>query len=101
MVLLAGTFPEEQRTRIYALINRHIETAVNEGWPAMAQRRASLSIMPTALIEALHETLALKPADDSQRAAQSEMIKALHIAHRHQPSSVAHLRAKFPSDRNS
>jgi hypothetical protein len=80
VVLLAGTFPEEQRTRIYALINRHIETAVNEGWPAMAQRRASLSIMPTALIEALHETLALKPADDSQRAAQSEMIKALHTA---------------------
>ena len=36
--------------------------------------------MPTALIEALHETLALKPADDSQRAAQSEMVKELHTA---------------------
>ena len=36
--------------------------------------------LPTALIEALHETLALKPADDSQRAAQSEMVKEIHAA---------------------
>jgi hypothetical protein len=80
VVLLAGTFPEERRTRIYALINSHIEEAVNQEWPAMAQQRATLSALPTALIEALHETLALKPADDSQRAAQSEMVKALHTA---------------------
>src|SRR4029078_4497210 len=38
-----------------------------------------LAVLPTALIEALHETLALKPADDSQRAAQLEMVKQLHI----------------------
>ena len=36
--------------------------------------------MPTALIEELHETLGLKAADDSQRAAQPEMVKALHTA---------------------
>ena len=41
VVLLAGTFPEEQKARIYALINRHIDKAVNEGWPAMAQQRAT------------------------------------------------------------
>jgi hypothetical protein len=64
VVLLAGNFPEEQRTRIYALINRHIEEAVNEEWPAMAQQRATLSTLPTALIEELHDTLALKPVDD-------------------------------------
>jgi FtsH-binding integral membrane protein len=80
VVLLAGTFPEEQKTRIHALIDRHIETAVNEGWPAMAQHRLTLSTLPTALIEELHDALALKPADDSQRAAQSEMVKALHTA---------------------
>ena len=34
----------------------------------------------SALIEELHDTLALKTADDSQRAAQPEMIKALHTA---------------------
>jgi hypothetical protein len=33
--------------------------------------------MPTALIEALHETLALKPADAGQQPAQLEMVKAI------------------------
>jgi hypothetical protein len=80
IVLLAGTFPEEQKTHIHALIDRHIETAVNEGWPAMAQHRLTLSTLPTALIEELHDTLAIKPVDDSQRTAQTEMVKALHTA---------------------
>ena len=79
MVLLAGTFPEE-KARIDALINRHIEEAVNREWPAMAQQQAALSTLPAALIEALHDTLNLKPADDSQRTAQPEMVKALHTA---------------------
>jgi hypothetical protein len=80
VVLLAGTFPEEQKARIDAPINRHIEEAVNREWPAMAQHQAALSTLPAALIEALHDTLNLKPADDSQRTAQSEMVKALHTA---------------------
>jgi hypothetical protein len=80
VVLLAGTFPEEQKTRIYALIKRHTEEAVNKEWPAMAQQRATLSTLPSALIEELHDTLALKAANDSQRAAQPEMVKALHTA---------------------
>ena len=46
----------------------------------MAQQRASLSILPTTLIEQLRDTLALKPANDSQRAAQPEMLKALYNA---------------------
>ncbi len=40
VVLLAGTFPEEQKTRIYALIDRHIEEAMNKEWPAMAQHQS-------------------------------------------------------------
>jgi hypothetical protein len=80
VVLLAGTFPEAQRTRIYALVNRHIEEAVHREWPAMAQQRANLSALPAALIEELNDALALKPAEDSQRAAQPEMVKALHTA---------------------
>jgi hypothetical protein len=80
VVLLARTFPDEQRARIDALINRHIEESVNKEWPEMAQQRATLSALPTALIEELHDTLALKPADDSQRVAQLEMVKALHTA---------------------
>jgi hypothetical protein len=80
IVLLAGAFPDEQRTRIYALVNRHIDEAVNKEWPEMAQQRATLETLPTALIEALHDTLALKPADDSERVAQAEMVKELHTA---------------------
>ena len=81
VVLLAGNFPEEQKTRIYALIDRHIEEAMNKEWPAMAQHRATLSTLrANALIEALHDTLTLKPADDIQRTAQPEMVKALQMA---------------------
>ena len=49
-------------------------------WPEMAKQRATLSTLPKALIDALHDTLALKPADDSQRTAQLEVVKALHTA---------------------
>ena len=69
VVVLAGTFPEEQKTRIYALIDRHIEVAVNEGWPAMARHTLTLSTLPTSLIAALQETLTLcqTPAHCDQR----------------------------------
>src|SRR5262245_19837304 len=43
VVLLAGAFPDEQRTRIYALVNRHIDEAVNKEWPEMAQQRSFAS----------------------------------------------------------
>jgi Protein of unknown function (DUF4239) len=80
VILLVGAFPDEQRMSIYALINRHIDESVNKEWPEMAQQRATLAALPTALIEALHDTLRLKPADDAQRAAQLEMVKELHTA---------------------
>lgn len=81
VVLLAENLPEEQKTRIYALIDRHIDEAVNKEWAAMARHRATLSTLrANALIETLHYTMTLTPADDSQRTAQSEMVKALHTA---------------------
>ena len=80
VVLLAGAFPGEQQTRVRALINRHIEVAVNQEWPAMAQQRANLTNLPEALIEALQDTLAVKPTDDTQRTAQREMVSALQSA---------------------
>ena len=36
--------------------------------------------LPAALIEALHEVLTLTPADDSQRIAKTEMVKAIQAA---------------------
>lgn len=80
VVLLADNFPEDQKSRIYALINRHIDDAVNKEWPAMARQRATLTTLPTPLIEELHDALAMRPAADSQRAAQPEMVRAIHTA---------------------
>ena len=41
VVLLTGAFPDEQRMRIYALVNRQIDESVNKEWPAMTQRRVT------------------------------------------------------------
>ena len=80
VVLLAETLPEEEKTRIRSLINLHIEEVVNQDWPAMAQRQATLSTSPKALLKALHYTLALKPADENQRAAQLKIVDSLQKA---------------------
>jgi Protein of unknown function (DUF4239) len=81
VVLLSGNFPDEQKKRIYALIDRHIEESINKEWPAMSHRRATLSTLrANALIEALKDVLSLKPADDTERTAQPEIMKALETA---------------------
>jgi hypothetical protein len=81
LVLLAENLPEDQKMRIHALIDRHIEEAVNQEWPTMAQHTATLANMrATALIEELHDVLTLKAVDDGQRSAQVEMVRALHTA---------------------
>jgi hypothetical protein len=46
VVLLGETLPDEQRTHLGALINRHIEEAVNREWPAMSHER--IFILATA-----------------------------------------------------
>ena len=80
VLLLAESLPDEQQSRLRALINRHIEEAVKQEWPAMAQQRATLGTLPRTLMEAIHVTLTLKPADDNQRTAQREVVNALEKA---------------------
>ena len=80
VVLLARNFPTEQSARIDALIKRHVEVAVQQEWPEMAHQRATLSPLATHLLEALHTTFALKPADDIQQSAKPEMISSLRTA---------------------
>ena len=80
VALLAETLPVDQKTRIHSLINRHIEEAVNQDWPAMRHQRATFPTSSTALFKALEGTLALKPTDDSQRMVQQEIVKALRMA---------------------
>ena len=57
LVLFAENLPEDQKMRIYVLIDRHIKEAVNKEWPTMAQHTATLAnLRATALIEELHQS---------------------------------------------
>jgi hypothetical protein len=80
VVLLSTTFPGEPETRLRALVTRHIEEASNVEWPAMASRRATLTMVPASLAEALQTTLALSPTGGGQLAAQREIVVALENA---------------------
>jgi hypothetical protein len=80
VVLLAESFPGEQEARFRALINRHIEVAVNEEWPKMARGHATLSTLPSSLREALKSALVLTPVDEGQKIAQREIVTTLEQA---------------------
>ena len=80
VVLLAESLPDEQRTQLRALINRHIDEAVNREWPAMAHEHLTLAPLSTHLVEALQLTISLKPQDESQRTAQREIVTAKRTA---------------------
>jgi len=45
-LLLAANLPAEQESRLRAIVHDHIEEAVNQEWPAMAHRRATLTSLP-------------------------------------------------------
>src|SRR6516164_1850647 len=78
--VFADTLPDEQRTQLRTLMNRHIDDAVNREWPEMAHRRASLTTLAPHLVEAQRLTVLMKPQDESQRTAQREIVAALHRA---------------------
>jgi hypothetical protein len=80
VVLLSPNLPPEQNTRLHALLSQHIDTAVNQEWPAMAHQQVDLTAMPSHLIEALKVTLSVAPADEGQRTAQREIVSALERA---------------------
>ena len=80
VVVLAAYFPQEQETRIRALVRRHIQKAVNEEWPAMAKRSANLSLIAAADIEGLQLALSIVPQNEAQAIAQREMVSSLQSA---------------------
>ena len=80
IVLLAASFPGEPETQLRALVHRQIEDAVKQEWPAMARRRATLTMTPVPLAEALQVSLALTPRGDGQVAAQREILAAVENA---------------------
>jgi hypothetical protein len=79
-VLLAAAFPGEPEARLRSLVRGHIQQAVSDEWPAMARHRATLTIVPQQLGEALRLALTLVPAGQNQAAAQRELIASLQGA---------------------
>ena len=79
-ILLAESFTGDTETRLRTLVNRHIEEAVNQEWPEMAQQQETLRDLPITLIEALKITLALTPNSESQKVALHEIVAALEKA---------------------
>ena len=80
VILLAGNFPGEPEARLHLLIRRYITDAVTQEWPAMANRRATLTPPPPALVEAQQLTLTLSPHGEGQAIAQREMAASLQDA---------------------
>ncbi len=79
VVLLAEGFPDATE-RFDALVERQIRTAVDEEWPAMAQQRATLTVVPAPLAEALQLAIGLSPGTDGERTAQRELVDAVQDA---------------------
>jgi Protein of unknown function (DUF4239) len=80
VVLLSAGFPGQPESRLRELIRRHIRDAVQQEWPVMARRRASLTMIPVPLAEALQLTVGLTPQGAGQAAAQREILGALENA---------------------
>jgi hypothetical protein len=80
VVLLSTGFPDEIKVRLQDLVRRHIQDAVQQEWPAMARRRATLAMIPAPLAEALRVTLEVSPRGDGQANAQREIVAALQTA---------------------
>jgi len=79
VVILSDAFPG-QAARLRGLIRQHILDAQQDEWPAMAQRRATITIIPAALGEAMRTTFALPVQGDGQVAAQQAIVAALERA---------------------
>jgi len=80
VVILSESFPGGTGARLRALVRQHIQVAATEEWPAMARRRATLTIIPTALAEALQTILATPVQGEGQLAAQRGVVAALENA---------------------
>jgi len=77
VVLLSRPFPADAQTRLRGLVARHIRDAVEVEWPAMARQRATLTVIPAALGEALEMAFALPVVGEGQVDAQREIVANL------------------------
>jgi hypothetical protein len=75
--LLAASFPADVGKDVRALVRRHVQQAVSDEWPAMAQDRAVLPPVSDVDTELLHVIVALHAQGEAERTAQREMMTAL------------------------
>jgi hypothetical protein len=80
VVLLAHAFPGGTEARMDALVRRQIRGAAEQEWPAMADHRATLTVIPVPLAQALQLALVLDPQNAGQTTAQREIVTALQGA---------------------
>jgi hypothetical protein len=79
-VVIGHAFPGKPETRLNALIGRYIADAVDDEWPAMAHRRATLTVIPARLADGLQLAIGLSPRTEGQKAAQRELIASFQSA---------------------
>jgi hypothetical protein len=79
VVILAEGFPSET-ARLRGLIRQHIQEVLTQEWPAMAQRRATIRIIPASLAQAMQISLALSVQGEGQAAAQRAVVASLENA---------------------
>jgi hypothetical protein len=80
VLVLASSFPEETESQLRNFVTRYVHEAVDQEWPMMAHSRASLSVGPAPLIDALRLTLALPTNSSGQQTAQREIVSSLESA---------------------
>ncbi len=80
VVLLSSEFPGEPEARMRSLVSRHIEDAVTKEWPQMAERGATLSVVPQPLADLQALALSLRPESPGQTVAQREIVTSLEHA---------------------
>jgi hypothetical protein len=80
VVLLSSEFPGEPEARMRSLVGSHIEYAVTTEWPQMAERRATLAVVPKQLADLQALALALRPDSPGQTVAQREIVTSLEHA---------------------
>src|SRR5215471_4564444 len=79
VVILSESFPGEA-AHLRGLIRQHIHEAQTDEWPAMASHRATITIVPASLAQAMKTTLALPVQGEGQAAAQRAIVASLENA---------------------
>jgi Protein of unknown function (DUF4239) len=80
VVLLAAAFPGDADAHLREMVRHHIDDAVFQEWPRMADQSATIRDTSPALSTALQIAIALDPKSPGQITAQRELVSRLEDA---------------------